>query len=401
LRIVEDAPGRTTRIPLAAPNISSDDREAVSSSLLGKSIAYGETVGRFEHQISTLLGCEHGVATQSGTAALHLALIVSGIKPGDEVLMPTLTYVAPANAVRYVGAHPVFLDVEDEYRQLDLSRAEQFVSREYRNSAGIMRNRRSGRPLTAVLAIDLLGHPCDLHGVLDFAERFGLVVIDDAAEAFGASLRGAPVGSLAPVSILSFNANKILTTAGGGMLICHKEQHAERARLLSTHAKAVGAAVYNHTEVGFNYGMASAQAALGLSQLDRLEEFLARKRAIAARYDRTFAATEEIVLPGRADWAEPSCWLYTIHVPAAARDLVIDLLRQEGIETRPMFMPMHLVAAHRACEADSCPSAERLSRTGISLPCSTDATNAEVDEVAEAVLLALERVKGADARSPR
>jgi perosamine synthetase len=385
-----DPVARDFRIPLAAPNISSADRTAMCEAMVGTTIAYGKRVEDFEREVAELVGSRYGVATQSGTAALHLALIVSGVEADDEVLLPTLTYVAPANAVRYVGAHPVFLDVEEPYRQLDLARANAFIEREYRSAAGTLRNRQTHRRLRAILAIDLLGHPCDLEGVQQLADRWGLVVIDDAAEAFGAQLRGRPVGSHAPVSVLSFNANKLITTGGGGMLLCHDNKVAERARLLATHAKPRGSTLYVHDEVGFNYAMASAQAALGSSQLLSFEHFLTRKRAIAERYSAAFEGHPQIQIPQEAKWARASHWLYTIHIPAAHRARTMAHLKGIGIETRPMFVPMHMVRAHEGSRSDRCTVAEVLSVTGLSLPCSTRLTDPELYEVIESVLLALD-----------
>jgi perosamine synthetase len=390
LPIIDKAPQDAARIPLAAPNITDGDRAAMCEAMLDRSsIAYGPSVAAFERAVAELVESPHAVATQSGTAALHLALIVSGVEGDDEVLVPTLTYVAPANAVRYVGAHPVFLDVEARYRQLDVAGARAFVQRQYAVTDGVLRNRRTGRRLRAILTVDLLGHPCDINGVLDLAAEFELAVIDDAAEAFGATVRGRPLGSWAPVSVLSFNANKLITTGGGGMLLCHDADLAKRARLLASHGKARGSAVYHHEMVGFNYAMAAPQAALGLSQLKRFEEFLDRKREIAARYASAFAQEPAVTLPAQSEEALASYWLYTVHVPAAQRKALMATLAQDGIETRPIFNPMHRVRAHCACQADACPVAEELSETGLSLPCSTDLSDAELDEVVEAVIAGL------------
>lgn len=366
---------------------------AVCEALESPTIAYGPKVREFEAAVAARTESPHALATQSGTAALHLALLVSEVKAGDDVLMPTLTYVAPANAIRYVGAQPVLLDVEPEYRQLDLDRAAAFIEREYKPHPDGPVSRMSGRRLSAILAIDLLGHPCDIDGVLELAERFGLAVIDDAAEAFGARVRRRPLGSKAPVSVLSFNANKLITTGGGGMLLCRSHEHDARARLFASHFKERGSSVYRHEEVGYNYGMAAAQAALGTSQLKRFDEFLARKRTIAARYCDLLRDHPEIELPTTAPWAEPSHWLFTVQVPAEFRDQLIEALDESGIETRPMFEAMHRVRAHSDAPADECVVAEELADGGISLPCSTGLKDDELEEVAETLLEALTQIE--------
>jgi dTDP-4-amino-4,6-dideoxygalactose transaminase len=312
------------------------------------------------------------------------------VRRGDDVLVPTLTFVAPANAVRYVGAHPVFVDAEPTYRQLDVDRAEAFVRREYvENARGWCRRTNQRRRLRAILAVDLLGHPCDLDAVLELADRFGLVAIDDAAQAFGATVRGRAVGTIAPVSVLSFNANKVMTTAGGGMLLAHDPEHIERARMLAMHAKQPDCERYDHAEVGFNYAMATAQAALGLSQLKSLPLFLERKRRVAARYAELLDGVPGLTLPVQAEWATSTFWMYTVHVPADRRTAVAEALKATDIQTRPLFEPMHRVRAHARAHRDDCPVAERLSATGLCLPCSTGIEDEQVQRVATTLREAL------------
>lgn len=377
----------TLRIPLAAPNVSAADRAAVAESLESTTIAYGRRVEAFESAVAGFMGDCSAIAVQSGTAALHLALIVAGIGQGDDVLMPSLTFIAPANAARYVGAAPVLVDVEPTYRQLDVERAQLYLERHYRPSRGGPIHRRTGRRAAAVLAVDLLGHPCDHNALGELCDRFDLILIDDAAEALGAEYERRPVGSTAELSTLSFNANKIVTSAGGGMLLCAREEHAVHGRLLANQAKQLGVH-YRHTEVGFNYGMAAPQAALGNSQFARLGEFVKRKRAIAARYAATLAGVAGLTLPAEADWARSTNWLYTVHLDRslATRDTVMQELDIAGIETRPLFDPMHRVVAHAGAEADSCHISEGLSATGLSLPSSTSLTEEQVDHVAQTVL---------------
>ena len=361
----------------------------MAEALADQFIAYGPAVAEFEVAVARLIGVPHAVALQSGTAALHLALIASGIQQGDEVLMPTLTYIATANAVRYVGAHPVFLDVEREYRQLDLDRAERFVAQTYRAVNGRLENKTTGRTLRAIVAVDLLGHPADMHATVGLARELGLCVIDDAAEALGAVSRGAMTGSIAPVSTLSFNANKIITSAGGGMLLAKDRALADRVRSLALHGKDP-AGGFEPREVGFNYALGVAQATLGLRQLKRLDNFIARKRQIAARYSRAFLDEPSITVPSEASWASSTYWLYTVHVPESTRDALISELARRDIQTRPMFECIHRLAPHAASQAAECPVAEELSDTGVSLPCSTGMEDDALDFIIESVLEILE-----------
>jgi perosamine synthetase len=387
-RFARDGAPPPVRIPLAPPNLSDADRDAVVRALKRTDIAPGPDVGKLERAISARLGVPYAVALSSGTAAVHLGLLVSGVQRDDDVLMPTLTYVAPANAVRHAGAHPVLLDAEPEFRQLDAGRARAYVERNYERADGQWRERRTGRRLGALLAVDLLGHPSDLDELDALAADLEIAFVDDAAEALGASVRGRAVGGIAPVSALSFNANKVITGAGGGMLLCHDEAQAELARSLSTHAKRAGSPLYLHDQVGFNYAMTAPQAALALSQLTRFATFLARKREVAARYAEALAG-EPVTVPGEASWATASFWLYTVHVAVDRRTAVMAAFTEQGIACRPIFEVMHRVQAHAGAQADACPVAEELADTGLCLPCSTLITDAEVDEVAEALGAAL------------
>jgi len=372
------------RIPLAAPNLDEKDRVAMVQALKRPDqLAYGPRVACFEQAMADRLGGTHAVAVQSGTAALHLALLTAGVGPGDDVLLPTLAFAAPANAIRLTGATPLFCDAEGTHRQLDVPRAAALVKARYRGVSGALVSRASGRRLAALLNVHLLGHPSDLDAVLALGNELGVPVIDDAAEALGAEVHGRPVGAIAPLSVLSFNVNKLITTCGGGMVLCDDEQAAERVRLLAAQGRVPGSKRYLHREVGFNYRMTSPQAALGLSQLGRLDAFLARKRATARRYARLLDGVAEIALPTEASWARESCWLYTVHVEGVDRDALMDALALRGIETRPMFEPMHRTEAHRAEPSPDCPVAERLSDSGICLPCSTAITDPQIDEVAE------------------
>lgn len=347
----------------------------------------------FEEKISAYVGGHPVVSVSSGTAAVHVALLVAGVRARDDVIMPTLTFVAPANAIRYIGAHPVLVDAEREFRQMDVDRAKAFVLRQYARTNREWRHRRTGRRLSAILAIDLLGHPCDIDRVLELGDALGVAVVDDAAEAFGATVNGRVAGGVAPVSALSFNANKIMTTGGGGMVVCQDELAARRARSLASHCKSQPPEEeperrvhpYDHDDVGMNYLMPTIHAALGLEQFERLESFITRKRRVAELYNAAFESRTDVTTPGEAGWARATFWLYTVHVDPSRREALMDDLKADGIETRPMFLPMHQVKAHERELADACPVAEELAASGISLPCSTSITDAQVRFVIERV----------------
>ncbi len=374
-------------LPLAEPDIDDTARQLVWKALEDPVIAAGPSAKAFERAVGELLGGRPAVAVNSGTSALHLGLLAVGVRPGDAVLLPALTFVAPANAIRYAGATPIAFDSEPDYWQLDVARLQQWLTRECTTSDGAT-HRASGRRIGAIVPVDLLGHPTDVDALRDVVAQYGIPIVQDAAEALGAELHGKPIGASADVVCLSFNANKIVTSGGGGMLLTGDAEVAERMRRLANQAK-IASAGYDHDEVGFNYLMPSAPAALGLAQLARLGEFLLAKRAIAAHYARELEEVPGIALPREAPWARATYWLYTIHVDPAlygrGAAQLHEQLELQQIQSRRMFTPLHLTAAHAGCAAEPCPVAEHLSATGLTLPTSSKLQPKQLARVTDAI----------------
>ena len=387
----EDQPGR--RIPLCVPEIAGDEWRHVKDCLdSGWVSSAGPFVERFEAAFAARLGATQAVAMVNGTAALHMALLAAGLRPGDEVLVPSFTFIAPANAVRYAGACPVFVDAEAETWQMDPARVVDFLERQCDWIGGELRNRATGRRLGAILPVHVLGHPVDMAPVLAAAERFGLPVVEDAAESLGATYRGAPAGGLAPIGCFSFNGNKLMTTGGGGMLVTDDPAIAQRARYLGTTAKDEPQEGI-HGAVGYNYRLTSLQAALGCAQLERLDHLLAAKRRIAARYGEALSGLPGIGVMPEAPWAESAFWLYSIRVDEAAAGLDSRELRARlalaGIETRSFWQPLHLSPAHAGAPCLGGAVAERLYREVLSLPCSCGLAPDDQERVIAAVKSAL------------
>jgi perosamine synthetase len=361
-------------IPLATPDIGEAERRLVDESLRsGGWISYGPFVDRFEHELACLLGRRYAVSTSSGTAALHLALIAVGVRPGDEVPMSALSFISPANAIRYVGARPVFIDAEREYRQIDPEKLAAFLGQECEAKDGDVYNRSTGARVGAVVAVDLLGHPADFQAIGEIANDYGLPVVEDAAEALGAQFRNKPAGALADVACLSFNGNKIVTCASGGMVVTDDVRVAEQVRYLATQAKDDPLEGI-HCEIGFNYRLSNLHAALGYGQLLRLSEFVESKRRIADAYAQGLGDMPGIEIPREAPWAFSTFWLYTIHIDPETygigrRELMARLLAAK-IQVRALWQPLHRSPAHAGAQAYECEVADRLHATGISLPSS-------------------------------
>ena len=376
-------------IPLCVPNVDGNERAYVDQCLeTGWVSAAGPFVERFEREFAAALGVPYAVATASGTAALHTALLLAGVQPGDEVVLPSLTFIAPANAIRYVGAWPTFVDVDPDYWQLDPGELCAFLRDDCMVSGGELRNRHTGRRVVAVLPVDILGHPCDLQAIKEIADQYGLTVVEDATESLGALYRGRPLGQWSRLTCFSFNGNKLMTTGGGGMLVTDDPELARRALYLTTQAKD-DPVEFVHREIGYNYRLTSVQAALGCAQLERLPGFVAAKRRIAARYAAALGDLPGIGLMREAPWATASYWMYTILVDPArygadSRSL-LKALAARNIQARPLWQPLHLSPAHRESFARPCPAASRLNQVALSLPCSTGLTEDDQRRVIAAV----------------
>lgn len=386
LRFEPGAPGALGHIPLCVPQLGGREWEYVKQCLDTNFVSsVGPFVDRFERELARAVGVRHGVATVNGTAALHIALLVAGVRPGDEVLMPSLTFVAPANAARYAGAWPVFLDVEPDYWQLDVDSLAAFLDEECHVTAGGLCNRRSGRRIAAVLPVDVLGHPCDMQAILDLAARYGLAVVEDATESLGAADAGRRVGSAAPIACFSFNGNKIITSGGGGMIVTDDEAWARKAKYLTTQAKD-DPIEYIHNEIGYNYRLPNILAALGCAQLEQLEAFVEQKRLIARIYAETLATVPGVRLMRERPGARSSFWMYTVLVDEAAfgmdsRSLLREL-NQVGIQSRPLWRPLHHLLPYREAQHWNVSVADRLHADALSLPSSVGLTVDEVSQVA-------------------
>jgi perosamine synthetase len=342
-------------IPVSAPALLGNEKLYVNECLDSTWISsIGAFIERFEERFADYCQTAYAVSCCNGTVALHLALLGLGIGPGDEVLVPSLTYVASANAVRYCGAEPVFVDSDRRTWNLDPADA-----------------RRKITPRTrAILAVHLYGKPAPMAELLAIAREHGLKVVEDAAEAIGVTYRGRPAGSLADVATFSFFGNKVITCGEGGMVLTHDEALARKIRQLKGQGQDFERR-YWFPVVGYNYRMTNIQAALGLAQLERIGEYLAARDEIEAWYRQELAGCEEVSLAARDEGERSVCWLFSLVLrrhAGAARDVVIARLRQAGVDSRPFFYPCHVLPPYLAGRPADCPGAEWLGEHGLSLP---------------------------------
>lgn len=348
----------------------------------------GSYVSRFEEEVASYVGAAHAVAVVNGTAALHMALLVAGIGEGDEVLVPTLTFIATANAVRYTGASPVLIDAEPVHWQMDPELLKDFLEKGCSWKDGRLTNRKSSRRVRAIMPVHLLGHPVDMDSIMNLARKYDLLVIEDATESMGSSYKGARTGTLGDMACFSFNGNKIITCGGGGMLVTENREWAARARHLTTQAKA-DPVEYIHDEVGYNYRLTNIQAAMGCAQLDQLNEFIKRKRAFAARYNEGLREVPGLELPKVAPWAEPNGWLYGVQVREELFGMdsrgLMTRLREHRIEARPVWQPLHLSPVYRDVTCWGGEVAASIYHAALTLPSSVGMTAEEQARVVASI----------------
>jgi perosamine synthetase len=376
-------------IPLSVPEIRGKEWEYIKECLDTNWVSsVGPFVDRFERMLAERAGTRHAVACVNGTSALHIALLVAGIKPDDEVLTSALTFIAPANAIRYANAWPVLIDAEPDYWEMDPQRVVDFLDRECRWNSKSLINKTSGRKVSAIVPVHILGHPVDMDPILEAACKYDLKVIEDATESLGARYKDRRVGSLGDISCFSFNGNKIITTGGGGMLCTNDEMLAARAKYLTTQAKD-DPVEYVHGEVGYNYRLTNILAALGCAQMEQLDGFIAAKRRLAARYTEAFAGVPGITPMREASWANSIFWLFTILVDEKlygedSRALLRRLARLK-IQARPLWQPLHQSKVFAGAQVCGGEVASELNARALSLPCSVGLTDEEMEAVIEAV----------------
>jgi dTDP-4-amino-4,6-dideoxygalactose transaminase len=367
------------RIYLSPPDVGARERELLLEAFDSGWIApLGPMVDAFEAELAKRAGVAHAAALTSGTAGLHLALRLLGVGAGDEVLTSTLTFAATANAITYVGARPTFVDADPATWQLDPALVAEAL--ESRAAAGDLP--------AAVVTVDLYGQCADYDAILSTCERHEVPVIEDAAEALGATYRGRPAGSFGQAAVFSFNGNKIITTSGGGMLVADDGDLIAKARHLATQARDP-APHYEHSVIGHNYRLSNLLAGLGIAQLESLDDKVAARRRINTRYREGLADLPGVALMPEADYGEATCWLtcLTVHPDAfgATREDIRLALAEVDIEARPVWKPMHLQPVFASAPVLGGGIAADLFDRGLCLPSGSTLSEVEQDEVIERV----------------
>jgi len=362
---------KQVRIPIANPTFLGNELTYVTECILsGWVSSAGEFVTNFEKMFAKFCGTKYAIATSNGTTALHLALLAYNIGIGDEVIVPTLSFIATANAVTYTGAKPVFVDSELETWNINPNLIEQAITEKTK----------------AIIPVHLYGHPANLDPILKIAKRHGLAVIEDAAEAHGALYKGRRVGSIGNIGTFSFYGNKMITTGEGGMVVTNQESIAKKVRILHDHGMNPKKR-YWHNILGYNYRMTNIQAALGVAQMERINNLLIKKKKIASNYIEKLKDIPGIKLPPKATYADNVYWLFSVlinpQIFGMTRDKLMVKLREKNIETRPLFPPIHLQPIYNTKQ--SFPIAEYLSKNGLSLPSAVTLSNKDILRIVDII----------------
>jgi perosamine synthetase len=361
-------------IPLHAPQFFGNERqyleECISSGFVS---SVGHYVDRFERELAAFVGARRAIAVVNGTAALQVALQLAGVEAGDEVLIPSLTFVATANALHYLGATPHFVDSSPTNLGLDpvaLRDRLEYIGERMPHGT---RNRETGKRIRAIVPMHTFGHPCDIDGLLALARDYKLELVEDAAESLGSYYYGCHTGTFGLLGALSFNGNKIITTGGGGAILTNDERLADRAKHLTTTAKRPHPWEYMHDEVGYNFRMPNLNAALGCAQLEQLPHFLAAKRKLTGRYLQAFAKLPQLQLLTEPTGCESNYWLQTLILDqevADQREAVLEATNRVGLITRPAWVPLHRLPAYRDCPRARLPVTESMAKRIINIPSS-------------------------------
>lgn len=364
-------------IPVSQPSIGQREIDYVSDAVRsGWVSSLGRYIEEFESRFASYCGSRYALTVSNGTTALHLALMAAGIKSGDEVIVPDLTFVATANAVAYIGAKPVLVDIDADTLCISPQAIERAITPRTR----------------AIVPVHLYGHPADMDLINAIAEKHGLLVVEDAAEAHGAEYRGRRVGSLGLCGVFSFYGNKVITSGEGGMITTDDESLYRTAKRLRDHAMSPTRR-YWHEEIGYNYRMTNMQAALGLAQLERIEEFLSKRREIMGWYRDRLSTHPRLRLNRDAFWAKNAYWMVCVEVEDlsdALRQSLMTALRERGVDSRPYFYPVSDMPVFPGADT---PVAHHHSQVGLNLPSYFDLTQQDVNRVCEALTAVLVKAR--------
>jgi perosamine synthetase len=367
-------------IPLSVPNLAGNEWKYIKDCLDTNWVSsVGSYVTLFEKKVAEFCAVKHGIATSNGTAALHISLLLAGVQQDDLVIVPNITFVAPVNTIKYLGADPVLIDVDPGTWQMDLNLLKDFLNKETGKSGENYIHVKSGRRISAILPVHVLGNMCDMKTLLEIAGSYNLPIIEDATEALGSYFDNKHAGSFGKFGCLSFNGNKIITTGGGGMILTNDDELAKRAKHITTQAKSRPDEYY-HDEVGYNYRLVNILAAMGVAQMEQLPGFLLRKKEVFSTYNNAFKGINGFEPQQIKPNVSANHWLYTAKV--SNQTMLKKHLWSKGLEVRPFWVPMNQLPAFReSIYHQVSDHSKEVYLNCLSLPCSTGINDQELHSV--------------------
>jgi len=365
---------------LSGPNIAGNEWKYVKECLdTGWVSSVGSYVTKFENMLAEFSGCKYGVATSSGTTALHIALILAGVKQNDYVIAPNVTFIASINSIKYTGADPILIDVDTETWQMDLDLLEEFLENETDERDGELFYINDGRTIRCILPVHVLGNICDMDRFMQIAAKYKLKVVEDSTESLGTYYKGKHTGGFGLMGCFSFNGNKIITTGGGGVIVTNDEELAKKAKHLTTQAKS-DSFEYIHDEIGYNYRLVNVLAAMGVGQMELLPAFIKRKKEIDKNYREALTGVGDITFQKIEPDVDCNMWLFTIWTEKQKE--VLKVLNDNQLQSRPFWVPMNQL---RMFKDDVYYNKEDKSnfiyQRCLSIPCSTNIKDEEMADV--------------------
>ena len=358
-------------VPLHEPTFNEKEVDYVTDCIrTGWVSSVGKYVDRFEKDLAEFVGVRRAVAVVNGTAALHIALKIAGVKSGDEVIIPSLTFIATANAVSYLQAIPHFVDVSEKTLGMDAVKLEEYLNEISILQGNKLVNKKTGNNISAIVPMHTFGHPVDLDNLLSVCEKYNLSLVEDAAESLGSIYKGRHAGSYGIVSALSFNGNKIITTGGGGAILTNDEELADYAKHLTTTAKIPHQYEYEHSEVGYNYRLPNINAALGCAQLEKVDDFIIRKRALTNKYLEMFKDVDGVTVFTENKESFSNYWLQTLIIDPTIynKNELLTFLNESGVMSRPIWKPLHELEPYIKCPKSDLSTTMLLKEKIINIP---------------------------------
>ena len=380
---------QTNAIPNAIPQIGHEEIAVMHDAVKNVHLAVGPNIAEFESRICDFTNAKFGVATSSGTAALHLALLVCNVSPGDLVLTPTFTFAATANVIKYLGAEPLFFDIDKDTLCIDVGQVEQYLRCDCVTIDGVTKDKATGKTVKAILPVHIYGHPAAMTSLISLAKEYCLELIEDGAEALGASYRGTKVGAISKICALSFNGNKIITTGGGGMVLTDCAEIAAKVRSYANQSR-VDSIEFLHNDIGFNYRMPNINAALGCAQVVKLSNFVEKKRQILNSYVEGFKDLDGLSMVTEKPGIISSFWMSVLRIDVErlgfeSKDL-LKYLVSRGIGARPTWYPLHLQTSFASAPKHDMQKSIEVYRETLCLPCSTNLSEVDINLIVREII---------------